>query len=78
MAKAILASTVLLAAIAAGVAAVRGRISSRSSAAEVRVVPGPAVDARPGQASLQTAVLAGGCFWGVQGVVQHKGFLLTY
>ena len=35
-------------------------------------VPPPAVDlpAAPGHA-LQTAVLAGGCFWGVQGVFQH-------
>jgi peptide-methionine (S)-S-oxide reductase len=35
-------------------------------------VPPPAVDAplAPGQAS-RTAVLAGGCFWGVQAVYQH-------
>lgn len=36
------------------------------------VVPGPAVD-EPRAAGTQhrTAVLAGGCFWGVQGVFQH-------
>jgi peptide-methionine (S)-S-oxide reductase len=34
------------------------------------VIPPPAIDA-PGKDGLQTAVLAGGCFWGVQGVFQH-------
>ena len=34
-------------------------------------IPPPAVDARPAQRDSQTAVLAGGCFWGVQGVFQH-------
>jgi peptide-methionine (S)-S-oxide reductase len=33
-------------------------------------LPPPAVDAASGGA-LQTAVLAGGCFWGVQGVFEH-------
>jgi peptide-methionine (S)-S-oxide reductase len=35
-------------------------------------VPAPALDepARPGKTS-ETVVLAGGCFWGVQGVFQH-------
>jgi peptide-methionine (S)-S-oxide reductase len=36
-----------------------------------RVVPPPAVDEPAGQASSETAVLAGGCFWGMQGVFQH-------
>ncbi|XXQ54000.1 peptide-methionine (S)-S-oxide reductase MsrA [Xenophilus aerolatus] len=36
------------------------------------VIPPPADDpAAPGGASTATAVLAGGCFWGVQGVFQH-------
>ena len=36
------------------------------------VIPAPAVDLpAPAAASLQTAVFAGGCFWGVQGVFQH-------
>ncbi len=35
-----------------------------------RVVPPPATDEAP-HAGLETAVLAGGCFWGVEGVYQH-------
>jgi peptide-methionine (S)-S-oxide reductase len=41
-------------------------------AAAVATIPGPAMDepaAKPGTS--ETAVLAGGCFWGVQGVFQH-------
>jgi peptide-methionine (S)-S-oxide reductase len=40
-------------------------------------VPSPAVDeARPATAAKQTAVVAGGCFWGIQAVFQHvKGVL---
>lgn len=35
-------------------------------------IPPPAVDAAaPADGGLQTVVLAGGCFWGVQGVFQH-------
>ena len=35
-------------------------------------IPAPAFDQPAGRrASLQTAVVAGGCFWGVQGVYQH-------
>jgi peptide-methionine (S)-S-oxide reductase len=35
------------------------------------VVPPPATDNPKSAGALQTAVLAGGCFWGVQGVFQH-------
>ena len=46
---------------------------SRGAAAalEAERVPPPAVDMQPGTRSTDVAILAGGCFWGVQGVYQH-------
>lgn len=35
------------------------------------VVPAPAADIAAAPSATETAVLAGGCFWGVQGVFQH-------
>src|ERR1700719_358694 len=47
-------------------------IRSYPAAAEgARALPPPAVDAPPGPATSAVVVLAGGCFWGVQGVFQH-------
>jgi peptide-methionine (S)-S-oxide reductase len=47
-------------------------IRSGPAAAEGgHALPPPAVDAPPGEATSAVVVLAGGCFWGVQGVFQH-------
>jgi peptide-methionine (S)-S-oxide reductase len=57
---------------AAALAALVAGVAFNSGAAEVaHAVPAPAVDEDAGPATTETAVLAGGCFWGVQGVYQH-------
>src|SRR3954453_20686032 len=40
------------------------------AAADAVVIPTPAVDGAPARGT-QPAVIAGGCFWGVQGVFQR-------
>jgi peptide-methionine (S)-S-oxide reductase len=56
---------------AIGALAIGGFAVAPSLAAEDAVViPAPAMDA-PASDGLQTVVLSGGCFWGVQGVFQH-------
>jgi methionine-S-sulfoxide reductase len=49
-----------------------GALSVNACGAEVAVkIPAPAFDQSAAPGKLQTAVVAGGCFWGVQGVYQH-------
>jgi peptide-methionine (S)-S-oxide reductase len=61
----------LLAAVAAS--GVCAALTLTGQATEPAVpIPAPEVDLpRPADPGLQTTVLAGGCFWGVQGVFQH-------
>ena len=54
--------------LSASLACVAGTASAAGSG---RLVPPPAVDEQAGARSSEVAVVAGGCFWGVQGVYQH-------
>jgi peptide-methionine (S)-S-oxide reductase len=49
----------------------------RSTAEEARLVPPPAVDEAKDGSAPEVAVIAGGCFWGVQGVFQHVNGVVT-
>jgi peptide-methionine (S)-S-oxide reductase len=63
------------AALAAALFAAAGVYPGTTSAAERAVkLPAPAFDA---PVATQTAVFAGGCFWGVQGVFQHTQGVLN-
>ena len=57
--------------ILVGLASAAGFAATRSTAEEARVIPPPAVDEQAAGQASETAVVAGGCFWGVQGVFQH-------
>jgi peptide-methionine (S)-S-oxide reductase len=61
--------------LAAGIVAVFAAIAvwaPQSAAEPVRQVPAPSLDEpTTAPASTEVTVLAGGCFWGVQGVFQH-------
>lgn len=57
-------------ALSLGLTAMTAGCAGAQGLAAPRLLPSPAVDV-PAKAGLQTAVLSGGCFWGVQGVFQH-------
>ncbi|HEU0084299.1 MAG TPA: peptide-methionine (S)-S-oxide reductase MsrA [Bradyrhizobium sp.] len=62
---------------AAGALAIAAFAIAPSRAAEDAVIiPPPAMDAQTSD-GLQTAVIAGGCFWGVQGVFQHTAGVVS-
>jgi peptide-methionine (S)-S-oxide reductase len=64
-------SRLSLYAAAVGALAITAFVVAPSLAAEDAVIiPAPAVDAKAAD-GIQTVVIAGGCFWGVQGVFQH-------
>ena len=56
---------------AALLAIAAGALVSRSDAEPAKAVPPPARDEANATATSEIAVLAGGCFWGVQGVFEH-------
>nr|WP_244490438.1 peptide-methionine (S)-S-oxide reductase MsrA [Rhizobium sp. Root708] len=61
----------------AALAGVAAALSVTSQAAEeAKVIPAPTQD-EPTGAKPETTVLAGGCFWGVQGVFQHVNGVIS-
>ena len=70
-------SRLSLCAAALGALAITAFAVAPSRAAEDAVIiPPPAVDVQ-GSGGIETAVIAGGCFWGVQGVFQHTAGVLN-
>ena len=61
---------IALAVATASVVALSELASPSFAAEEAFIIPPPASDVAPSD-GLKTFVLAGGCFWGVQGVYQH-------
>jgi peptide-methionine (S)-S-oxide reductase len=62
----------LIVAVAVALVAFAGagvRVSAQAE--QPHIVPAPAQDEPAGQRTSEVALLAGGCFWGVQGVYQH-------
>jgi peptide-methionine (S)-S-oxide reductase len=59
------------AALALAFFALRPALQPAAADETPRVVPAAAVDNPKAAGPLQTAVLAGGCFWGMQGVFEH-------
>jgi peptide-methionine (S)-S-oxide reductase len=60
----------LVAAAIGGLAVTAFAFGPSRAAEDAVVIPPPAIDV-PASDGIQTVVLSGGCFWGVQGVFQH-------
>src|SRR5438477_11216984 len=70
-------SRLSLCAAAVGALAIAAFAVAPSRAAEEAVIiPAPTADVQPAS-GIQTAVIAGGCFWGVQGVFQHTAGIVS-
>jgi peptide-methionine (S)-S-oxide reductase len=63
-------SRLSLCAAAVGALAITAFGAAPSAAEDAVIIPAPAMDAKA-SGGIQSAVVAGGCFWGVQGVFQH-------
>jgi peptide-methionine (S)-S-oxide reductase len=61
----------MIAAVLLAVLATGSWLATGAAADVARTVPAPAADEPASSATSEVAVLAGGCFWGVQGVFQH-------
>jgi peptide-methionine (S)-S-oxide reductase len=64
-------SSPLIATFFGALLAIAGLAASASTAEEAHVVPPPAVDEPADKSTPEVAVVAGGWFWGVQGVFQN-------
>jgi peptide-methionine (S)-S-oxide reductase len=71
MTRPVAAVVVVLSVAAAVLVAGQSRSLFQARQEAPRLVPAPDVDAPEGGTASEVAVLAGGCFWGVQGVYQH-------
>ena len=70
--RAILAAGLAVVGLAAAVFLVRSPVMPSANGTTLSPIPAPTVDEpSTGRPKPETAVLAGGCFWGVQGVFQH-------
>jgi peptide-methionine (S)-S-oxide reductase len=65
-----------LAAAAGALAVTTALVAPTFASEEAVVIPAPTADAQAAD-GIQTAVIAGGCFWGVQGVYQHTSGVVS-